>query len=352
MATGITLNFYDEKIKIDRPKTIKGLYDSISKLYGMSVEDASELKIYFFGEDNEVCLMKNTLHLNQAVYRFSKVGKDCEVFLEVDEGSKLYKELNKNGEKSQITRQDLLLKEIADKENELKRLIELEQEKLKKEEQERLEMEEAMRKVEELHNKLKAEKELKKKEIENKEAEKIINEVKKEEVKPTILKDNEEKISSENFIQLHFEKACNNIKAGLEKIQEKALSKTQKVIDEKTKVYVCLGCKAEISKIRYECTVCSNFNYCASCEETYYISHQHNFMKIRMAHEPNFLEKAKAKVLNIANEIDTKIKSNYKDAMVAMKLQFELTNIADNEIIEALKEVNGDISQALEKLFK
>lgn len=341
MATEIILNFYEEKTRVERPKNIKGLHDKISKLYGMSIEDAAELKIYFLGDNNEACLIKNNLNLNQAVYRYSKAGKDCEILIEVQESSKLYQVLNKNGEKSEITRQDLLLKEIADKENELKLLLELEQkeaERRQKEELERIEMEEAKKKVEELQRMIEA----------NKVAEQKVEE---KPISAPVIEEKQEINKPADTISKHFDTALKNIQSGLDIIQEKAIEKTKKAL-EQNKSFVCLGCNCEITKVRYECTVCPNFNYCEACEDKYYISHQHNFMKIRMTYEPNLLEKARTKVINLANDIDQKIRTNYQDAVVAMKMQFELSDIADNEIIEALKGVNGDITMALQKLFK
>jgi tRNA(Ile)-lysidine synthase TilS/MesJ len=42
----------------------------------------------------------------------------------------------------------------------------------------------------------------------------------------------------------------------------------------------CDGCgAAPIRGLRYKCTICKNFDYCAACEERQ--SHEHAFLKIR-----------------------------------------------------------------------
>ena len=45
----------------------------------------------------------------------------------------------------------------------------------------------------------------------------------------------------------------------------------------------CKGCEAyPINGIRYECSVCKDFDFCESCEEIHAYSHNHPFLKIRI----------------------------------------------------------------------
>lgn len=43
----------------------------------------------------------------------------------------------------------------------------------------------------------------------------------------------------------------------------------------------CDGCNTPIIGIRYKCSVCKDFDYCANCEER--LTHEHPFLKIKDA---------------------------------------------------------------------
>ena len=87
--------------------------------------------------------------------------------------------------------------------------------------------------------------------------------------------------------------------------------------------FICKGCEktfSEKKEIKYKCTDCEDFHYCSECEEKYSVSHQHSFIKIR----PQIKE---------IKEKD--VKKNIK-----------------NEFREAVKELENNVINAFDRLFK
>jgi len=141
-----------------------------------------------------------------------------------------------------------------------------------------------------------------------------------------------------------------------------------------------------IKGIRYQCTVCNDFDYCEACEEKFSTSHQHPFLKIRNPCNAPIqikveLKESKEEVKKSPEEIsvDKPVEMNqpinqpktnifqgvkgfinkfmninvnpYSNKAAEMKAMYSLEGISDEKICSALEKTQGDIDSALCILF-
>jgi len=166
----------------------------------------------------------------------------------------------------------------------------------------------------------------------------------------------------------------------------------------------CDGCKVSpIVGNRYKCTICSNFDYCETCEEKNSELHKHPFLKIRnpegapvritcsitddyvpvekdlqntnvnfvvVEEQPKgFLDKMKdtftkdipKKAMFLEDLIKDNVKNlfsneteerkKYKSLVQTVRQNYLLEKITDNQIIDALVKCGGNVDQAVCLLF-
>jgi len=154
------------------------------------------------------------------------------------------------------------------------------------------------------------------------------------------------------------------------------------------KVYIgvsCDGCgKSNFEGIRYKCTVCSNFDYCDSCEDKNALSHNHTFIKIRdpqislprkpRHHFKNNKKCPKIECYLVKNEEpiieeDIKVESILNNCEIDSLVHNECINkydteinyltkdlgfgekLSSNELISLLNEYKGDLQLVVSKLL-
>lgn len=422
MSTSVVINFYDTLANLPISiKTMNKLHLFVSEKFQMSLEDTAELEFSYFGENNEKVLMKNNLDFNRALFFFKNQSDDKKkiLFVQVKEESRLFKEFTTNDVpielvsknmklenqetekiKTEILEKEKLLREIYQKEKEerekkleFERLIEkkkieaLEKEMKAKEELAK-QKDEMDRKVKE-ENKMLQERKKKKEEIERKKQ--AIQAMKKaiEKVKNRgIDKKKEEKIEVDPFIELKdIEKftevviktavAASNVdlkEHEIKQLKKKEQKEKEKLMKNYNKIhenYKCDGCGVKpIVGVRYQCTVCDNFDYCETCEEKNGEIHKHPFLKIRdpkyapiqiktelkveekpceEKKELGFFDKIKEEVKNIIPSFEKK--SNYVSQAETLLSVMDLGGVPFEKLVKALEETKGNVDEALMKLF-
>lgn len=398
--SSIILNFYDDLSNLPfEAKTLKDLREFISYTYQVIIDDVNELDIFYHTEEKEKKVIKNNLDLSRAIFylKNSKLAKK-EIIIQVSESSSLYKVLKKEGDSIQISKADLLKNEILEKEKLLFEILEKEkQEKenyMKAKKQEELDMQEVMKKVEE--ERILLERKMEERRRAEEEAE-ILRKVEEErallEMKLKERKQEEEKKLTKK-VEKKSEKLSKSKQAELEKIVDSTADKMKEKIDSdiisvkknvtdiigkklvkieninKPVAFKCNGCEKKIKDIRYQCTICDNFHYCTDCEEKYFESHQHPFLKLRLtkkkeekindnekiSNEDTLLNKFSNDLKRGFNEVFNAVKDfkesfDYKEAYNDIKNNFSLEGVSDEKIMSALKKAKGDIDTALEYLF-
>jgi hypothetical protein len=152
-----------------------------------------------------------------------------------------------------------------------------------------------------------------------------------------------------------------------ETLINKTLKRAMKLIDKKTKhveektsnvihpTHSCDGCQVRpIVGIRYNCTVCSNFDFCEKCEEQHGETHAHPMVKFRTS---EFQPRIRCGTNNFMNRIETLFKNTFthedkfKKLVENMKSEYDLAGITDERILKAVTDANGDFEEAFIKLI-
>ena len=284
-----TIDFYGELTKANVPETYKAFKELLSAKLCLDPIDVDELLIYYFDEDKDKITISNEIDYKQAVF-FMKNNKEIVIYAEIIEKSRLFKQNSDNPI-------DKIKKEIQEKERLLQDLVI--RELAEKEEKEKRQREEKLQNtVEDVVNKILALK---------------IDEIRTEIVKAAL--------------------------AEATKVVERA-SLPKKVNTAVHIGYQCNGCKASpIQGNRYSCSLCKDFDYCEECENKFYHTHKHEFVKIRNA-EIKVIEKPKIVVDN-----------DYKSELAIIRSEFVIHNISDEKIVAALRVAEGDIDKALSSLI-
>ena len=115
--SNLTLNFFGELIKVDKPKSLSSLRNEISQLFGLDPQDAAEI-ILTYDKNGE----KTTISSDEDLKTFLN-SKFTRINLEISQNSKIYKD-NLNKLKEQNLKDKKALEELLKKKKELKNLKE------------------------------------------------------------------------------------------------------------------------------------------------------------------------------------------------------------------------------------
>lgn len=129
-------------------------------------------------------------------------------------------------------------------------------------------------------------------------------------------------------------------------------------------IFICNHCNTKIIGVRYNCTVCKNFDYCEKCESS--IPHEHPFYKIRSVFEESrssalssknqsqnldqiFKEKEfKVQALNIPSPFSAKAQETYT---YTLKIKNNGCNKwPDNTVMKCISGFHKDISEGVPSL--
>ena len=115
--SNITLNFFGEIIKVDKPKSLSSLRNEISQLFCLDTQDTLEI-ILTYDKNGEKMIISNDEELKTFLNsKFTKIN------LEISQNSKIYKD-NLNKLKEQNLKDKKALEELLKKKKELKKLKE------------------------------------------------------------------------------------------------------------------------------------------------------------------------------------------------------------------------------------
>ena len=207
-----------------------------------------------------------------------------------------------------------------------------------------------------------------------------------------IEKNNLEKNEINNNININKNPEINEIKNNTNDLKEvplRSVNGTDKGTDDKlTYPEACTFCKeSPLYNVFYYCDICNEI-MCSVCETRKGVKHSHPFYKIQTFDQymNSILVKSKNKnenikklfnsfkiqenLNNVLNNIGMNIsnhlqnlgrinqndnensnKKNYKDIIKKLRIDYNLENIKDEKIEEALIKAGGDIDKALELLF-
>ena len=115
--SNLTLNFFGELIKVDKPKSLSSLRNEISQLLGLETQDTAEI-ILTYDKNGE----KITISSDEELKTFLNT-KLTKINLEISQNSKIYKD-NLNKLKEQNLKDKKALEELLKKKKELKSLKE------------------------------------------------------------------------------------------------------------------------------------------------------------------------------------------------------------------------------------
>lgn len=321
----IILNFFDEEISINKPKTLSDLRIQISLSFRLNLEDTKELLLSYMDNNSK----KSSIE-NENDYKTFLSKKIQKINININQYSKIFKnEILKQEEENIINKKRL--KELLELDIELEKPT---PGKFQKEEDEIKIIDEQLKKLNEQLKKLKNRKaELVKfihksvneknikhmkirreiadlqekldippkykfvtrlgppaliaKEKEQKEKEKKIRNVMN---KLIILKNSKGENSKKNTINISTSKPLkekeNNIKNNEKEILNKDLIIGKNEDEKKIHLgHICEGCNSSIIGIRYKCAVCNNFDYCEKCEKKFGLKHGHPMLKIKRPEE-------------------------------------------------------------------
>ena len=271
----ITLNFFDEELIIDKPQSLSFLRSKISELFGLSLDDATEIILSYKDENDNI-----SISTEEDLKIFLESKNEKKINLSISQESKLFKEnlqrmQNDMNDKKELAR---LYKERG----ELK--------KMKKEKSEA-----AKKKINEIQNQIN--------QLTLARAKLYYEtEVEVGQIKVALTKNEEKIFELKKKMGLPFKKPIikpsNNPKivinfGNLMKINDKGLNtelklnKDEPYIDivkkEEIKELIHLGVKCDGCKMypiigkRYKCNKCFNFDFCEKCYEENKSTHQHEF---------------------------------------------------------------------------
>ena len=303
MLSNITLNFYNELVKVEVPKNLSALRTQISKSFLFSPNDAEEV-ILTFVDNGEQILIQN----DKDYKAFLSSNTDI-INLSISQNSQIYqKSLNKINEESQDKKKLETL---------LNRKRELDDMKQKNEILENRQISELKNRIRELQKrkhllKRKLFEENKKLNQEKYEVEKeIVNLQKKLKLEVTVKPQNDFK-KYPTFIPFlhapprnlpfmrgpHYQhhlrchmKPCEE-KAKKEFLFNKTMPKLKNFINLNKELEIhhfvqCDGCEmAPLRGKRYKCKECENFDYCENCYNKNKQSHKHEFEIIEKSEFP------------------------------------------------------------------
>ena len=378
----IEIKFFEESIKIPSKKsTTFGEFKNIVSLrFNFDPVEVNEMIFKYVDDENDRVTISS-----EEDYKFAlQIKKPLKIEIDLVEGSKLFKAMNEQIPKEESAI-DLLKKEIEAKEKELQEAIKREAfERMKKQEEEaRIKAKEQEMKIEEELKKAKQlKKEEKKKRIaEEKNKAKIKSE--EEQFQEAIFQSKVEDIVTK-IVSVEIEKSKQSIINSLTQKSVREI-KDDKMINNQPKVhsgFFCDGCGVgPIVGIRYNCTVCKNFDYCQVCEDK--ISHPHAFIKLKTNEvkpiktfgkprklrdtEMNLDEELKLKFQkNICtNPVEDINNNNYIEPLIKEKENketFEIKakeikkilnlKVSEEEIAKELQNTNGDVDMALSTIFR
>jgi len=286
----IQLNFYDEQLDMETPKTHADFKSLIAAKFLLDPEDVNELIVYFLDRSNDKVSLSDEGDFSHAVEYLNKESNlnkkfVLKIFLEVSEKSKLFKREFETSkictsmpmvEDGEAKMREQLKNEILEKERQLKVIMEKE-----KEQREKMEREVAEKAKME---KIKFEKEQFEREAEQREKDKI--------------KESITKVITES------------VNKNLDKLKEDMISKAVKeAID-----------SFETNKKLKD-----------------------SFIK----KDPVFIEDILPKV-----ERNEKKEFEYKRLIRELRETYALNGISDESLLEALRKSDGKVEEALASLFK
>ena len=422
--SSILVNFYEEVANIPfSTKTLNELNNFVSQKFNLSLPDVQEFQYFYIGEDSQKITIKNNLDLNRAIYFLKHSKGRKEILINIKEESRLFKEKFLGQEVSQAEKIKL---EILEKENMLREILEKERIERERKESEAIEIqklkeveefekilqeklrskEEELRLAEEqklMMEKIEAEKKMLAERIKNKELQKLDKVTKlKKEALGKLKNEAKAKKNPELNLGTEFTDLSNNInKLVNDEVKKFTTNFDSHIIGEISHVcskyqkkkeilhlgVSCDGCSMRpIKGIRYQCTVCNDFDYCEACEEKFSTSHQHPFLKIRNPCNAPIQIKVELKeskeevkkspeVISVDKPVEmnqpiNQPKTNifqgvkgfinkfmninvnpYSNKVAEMKAMFSLEGISDEKIYSALEKTQGDIDSALCILF-
>lgn len=282
VSTDLKLNFYDEVISISFPKSYDFFKKEIARLYAIDAADVEELIVYYF-DNNKV---KVFIRSESDFIQFTNFKQmQMTIFLEIHEESKLFKKEKINSGNPDVEK---LRKEILEKEEQLKLVIErekLEIKRKKEEEKSRIVEEENRRKLENLR--------LRKSQIEYEENQRRLDEKRELEAEVS-------RIMSENIDKLKetiLKNAVSQSLLAIDRQNEKRLQYS--LCKDVHKGTQCASCNCEpIIGVRYQCPVNQKINFCETCEVFIGDSYQYPLLKIRTVQQG----KINMKVVEVSNE--------------------------------------------------
>ena len=129
--------------------------------------------------------------------------------------------------------------------------------------------------------------------------------------------------------------------------------KTQSIINTH-----CVECKKVFkNNILYKCSICNNFDICEDCEEKLYISHDHQFIKIRLNinHKEHNQKINKINLNNNEISIESKLSNSllnkYENQADSLCKEYVLGKDQKKKVLKALIKYEGDVIKTLESLF-
>jgi len=172
-------------------------------------------------------------------------------------------------------------------------------------------------------------------------------EISKDEVFKQSIRNSVVNIINSNIEKLKEELIDNTLSAAL-KIVNNSSSKfiNKSSVQTVHKKFSCNGCKIDpIKGIRYNCSVCEDFDFCEKCEEENGERHGHPFIKYRT-------ENSSKTKCNLSNQNNSNLDQiDYNSMILQIKSQYDLQGLDDSKILNALISTKGNFEEAVMKLI-
>ncbi|MCQ2818173.1 MAG: hypothetical protein MJ252_12980 [archaeon] len=295
----IKLNFFGEEAEVNIPTSLESLKTVISEKFFFSPSEVADLALYYTKD-----FAKKVVETEEE-YRQFVTGKFNELFLDVKEESRLFKQTESElilKEKMKSLDEDLKKKEaefnlkhkaIVAEKKALKKQIQDLKAKLEDKKSEEAQLKEGFEKEKEKTNE-----ELRtvKKALGIEEPEKPFD-IQKIPIVPISMKVAKKVVKK---VTKKFNKLSKYIKKTAEETKkkfspeeplppvhdyERNVEKVQREMGTQIKAvhkgFICDGCGCHpIQGVRYKCAICEDFDYCEDCEEMNVNAHPHPFIKI------------------------------------------------------------------------